>query len=420
MGTAGTVLVLVAVLGGCSGATTGESAAPGTTAPPVATPATCAWPVKADKATLNIAYPDTAATYWAQRYSLAPGERLELGWTPPDARYSSFITYASSGGALDVRTDRDLAAGPDGTATVELRGDVQPGAGGNRLAAGGTPRNSVGAAIDNAAGPGAAATAAPGTTSPGGRVDGTVIYRVYVSNDPASPSGGPLPTVTTVAADGTRRQLPPCPAPGASADAVDLVNRFGPETTTPAPAQPIFVRPANGGGNLYPNPDNVYVATIVAHRPGEVVVVRGKAPTFPDTQAGAPVTGDQQVRYWSFCTNEYRKPYPVTECAHDAQVPLDANGWYTFVVSTPEDRPANATTANGVAWLDWGSTEVDGLLLLRNMLASPSFPESATNLQPGALATSTMGAYAPRGTYCPKATFEAGGTGAGGVAACST
>ncbi|MFN8038333.1 MAG: hypothetical protein U0Q07_03885 [Acidimicrobiales bacterium] len=407
------------VSSGTAGSSPVGTSTPGTT--PVAgsavagTTATCSWPVKANKETLNVAYPDTAATYWVQRYSLGPGERLDLGWTKPNARYSSFITYALTGGALDVRTDRDLEVGPDGTATVQLSADVQPHAGGNRIAATGTATNAAGTAIDNTAGPGATAAPTTTTTASGGRADGTVIYRVYVSGDPGDPAGGPLPTVTVVRADGGRQELPPCSNPGGSADAAALVDRFGPATNVPPPAQPVFIRPANGGGNLYPNPDNVYVATIVGYQPGRVVVVRGKAPTFPDTRAGKPVTGDEQVRYWSLCTNEYRKPYPVSFCKHDDEVALDASGDYTFVVSTPGDRPANATEGNGVTWLDWGSTDVNGLLLLRNMLASPSFPESATNLKPGSLASSTMGAYAPKAVYCDKATFEQGGASACGL-----
>src|SRR4029079_715724 len=122
-----------------------------------------------------------------------------------------------------------------------------------------------------------------------------------------------------------------------------------------------------------------------------------------------PIGGDEQVRYWSMCTNEYRKPYPVNPCVLDRDGAVDADGWYTLLVSAPEDRPANATAANGVTWLDWGPTEVNGLLLLRNMLASPTFPESAINLQPGTLATTTMGDYAPKGAYCTKVAFEARG-----------
>ena len=37
----------------------------------------------------------------------------------------------------------------------------------------------------------------------------------------------------------------------------------------------------------------------------------------------------------------------------DMQVPLDADGNYTIVYSRAEDRPANATAENGVAWIEW-------------------------------------------------------------------
>jgi hypothetical protein len=59
--------------------------------------------------------------------------------------------------------------------------------------------------------------------------------------------------------------------------------------------------------------------------------------------------------------------------------------------------------------LDWGSTEADVLVLLRNMLASSSFMQATNSLEPGALAASTMGDYAPRGGYCAKAAYEQDG-----------
>jgi len=36
---------------------------------------------------------------------------------------------------------------------------------------------------------------------------------------------------------------------------------------------------------LAPNPDNRYLMAPVAWEPGRIVVVRGKAPTFPDSRA---------------------------------------------------------------------------------------------------------------------------------------
>jgi hypothetical protein len=41
-------------------------------------------------------------------------------------------------------------------------------------------------------------------------------------------------------------------------------------------------------------------------------------------------------------------------CPFDEEIPPDRSGFYTIVVSLPEDRPATATVQCGVAWMDWG------------------------------------------------------------------
>ncbi|QYG95161.1 hypothetical protein HC251_23860 [Iamia sp. SCSIO 61187] len=404
---------------GCGGDAE-QTSGPSSPAPDPAEGEVCAWPVRADEVTQNVAYPDTAATYWALSYALADGEELELAGTYPVARYASFITYGPAGGAIDVLTDSDIVPdpgganpfagdeGPPGTYTVRLTRD-EP-----QTDAGSAP--DVLAARRGAVAP-EASGGAPAPTFPEGEgppevvgvlgsgvgdddvVAGTVIYRVYLAagDDPA---GGPLPEVAVVGADGDRTPVPPCAEPAASPRAVELAEANGPPTDREAPPQPIFVRPETGTANLFPNPDNVYIATIASHRPGVVAVVTGRAPTF-----GL----DGQVRYWSLCTNEYRKPYPVSHCVADEDVVLDDEGRFTFVISTPEDRPATATTEAGVTWVDWGSTEHDAVLLLRHMLADPAFAESAVNAEPGALARDSMGAYAPDGRYCTVAAFEADG-----------
>ena len=65
-----------------------------------------------------------------------------------------------------------------------------------------------------------------------------------------------------------------------------------------------------------------------------------------------------------------------------------------------------------MAWLDWGPTTVDGLLLVRNMLPAPGFTQSALDVPAGALASATMGPYTPTGRYCAVADFARGGPGA--------
>ena len=356
----------------------------------------CAWQYVTDEATLNVAYPDTGATYWSMKLNLVAGDQVILDGTYPDARYASIITYNVSGNVVDAITDRDIT--PDAGSQNPFADPSAAAGGSYRIEA----RN------------GAAVTAGDNLLS--AAPIGTIIYRVYVSDDPADPAGGGgLPDVSVRRMDGSVVPVPTCAAQIADPAVVDLVNAFGPPTNVAPLNPPVFSRPAQTGG-LYVNPDNAYVGAVAAHQPGTVVVVRGRAPATPDTEAGvSPADPAQQMRYWSLCTNEYRKPYPVTACAYDDQVPLDGSGRYTIVTSTAADRPANATTADGVAWLDWGSTAQNMVMIARNMLPAAGFSESVFDVAPGSAATSAMGPYAPVAVRCSTATFEAGGAAACGL-----
>lgn len=396
----------------------------------------CAWAVRADEETQNVAYPDTAATYWAISYDLAPSETLELRGTFPVARYASFASYGPYGGAIDVLTDRDIQ--PDAGSTNpfssggEVTGDYRYTVTISTDETHVDQPNTIGAAPNRdtaplPSGPSPSTTRADappdrgetnrlgsGVAEEGGDVvSGAVIYRVYLADEAEDPTGGAgVPDVTLTSADGQRTEVPTCSSPGPSARARELAESYERRTDQPAPPEPVFVRPPVGEANLFPNPDNVYVATVVEHRPGRVVVVQGTSPTFPDSSDGRQVGRGEQVRYWSLCTNEFRKPYPVTACAADRDTVLDSAGLYTFVISTPQDRPVNATPDNRVTWLDWGSTEVNNLLLLRHMLPDPEFPHAARNVEPGTLADSVMGPYAPLARYCETTAFERGGAAA--------
>lgn len=364
----------------------------------------CAWPVIANREALNVAYPDAGATYFATRYRLAPGQRLELRGAFPFARYTNFVTYGVAGNAVDSLTDRDIEPDP---------GSDNPFA---------TPGASTDPAhrrytvvVDPSATPGGDDNTVAPAASPGSIVNGTILQRIYVPDDDADVHGGvPLPELVVRNADGSTVPVPACADQRPDPTVTDLLNLFGPATDQPAYDPPRVNRPASVGG-LFANPDNVYVAAVLAHQPGRVVVVRGRAPSFPDTRAGDSPTEATQLRYWSMCMNEYRKPYPVTDCATDAETTLDGGGDYTYVVSTAADRPTTATDEHGVTWIEWGSTQVDGLLILRHMLADPSFSESASSVAPGSPAAPTMGVYAPRVAYCERTTFDAGGAAACGL-----
>ena len=360
----------------------------------------CGWPLKGNKEILNVAYPDSGATYFTTKYTLLPGQRLILRGTYAEARYMSLITYDIKGDVVDSLADVKINPDPgsknpfvDETAshdplqrrwTVNISPDIFAGSG--------QLTNQMSAASL-----------------------GSVMMRVYVPTNPLPAGGGeqafgsPLPEMTVLTAGGVATPIATCGTQGSDPDAAKLVSLFGPPTNDP-PSNPLAFKRPSSTSSLYPNPDNTYLSSISRYHTGTVLVVRGKAPTTPNTQAGVSAATPSQLRYWSLCTNEYIKPYPVTDCVFDAEVPLDGSGYYTIVVSTPADRPANATQANGVAWLDWGNRVVDLLLLFRNMLPAASFTQSAVSVAPGQLATTTMGEFAPLEATCSTATFESGGS----------
>jgi len=113
------------------------------------------------------------------------------------------------------------------------------------------------------------------------------------------------------------------------------------------------------------------------------------------------------VRYWSFCTYD-SEGEALVGCAPDYQSAIRGQG-FTLVVSSPANRPANATAANGVTWLPWGDQPA-AQIVYRNMLPSASFPYAAESItSPTQSVTQTMGPYYPSGVYCSTATFERGG-----------
>jgi hypothetical protein len=249
----------------------------------------------------------------------------------------------------------------------------------------------------------------------GGLSVGFLTLRVYVPNNPADLTGGAGLPALSVATNGNEVSVPTCATQVVNPSLTTLVNLILPDpTATPGPT-PTFVR--QNGDNLFPNPDNAYASTLTSYQPGRVVVVTGKAPTTPDTRAGDSPTLASDMRYWSLCDNEYRRPFPVDGvdgCVSDHQVPLDGSGNYTVVVSPAGDRPATADAAHHVAWLDWTNTSVTGVLIMRNMVVDPSFAQSIAGVAVGDPVSSTMGAYAPVAKYCSASSFDSVG-----AAACS-
>jgi len=176
---------------------------------------------------------------------------------------------------------------------------------------------------------------------------------------------------------------------------------------------------------LYPTPANAYMSGYASRLFGpnaeghNILVLHAKMPTHPNTFLLNPVNNSagKQLRYWSLCNYASISKSTLLEagsaCLFDEEVPTNAEGNYTIVVSLPEDRPKNANPLCGVAWMNWGTVgdregrpDLD-LLTIRNQLSNPSFAQSIEKVTVPGTEEEVMGAYYPHGSYMTKQEFEA-------------
>ena len=128
---------------------------------------------------------------------------------------------------------------------------------------------------------------------------------------------------------------------------------------------------------------------------------------------------DAQTQYWSLVSCEAAPSGQIVDGLTDMQVPLDADGNYTIVVSRKEDRPSNATLENGVAWIEW-SPRGEGIDGPKNRAGfrhadaahdgeQSRLGESPDKVTKPGMEEAVMGPYLPKGEYTTKAAFEANG-----------
>jgi hypothetical protein len=393
---------------------------------------------KFDPATVNVAFPDDSARYWLGVYQAVPGTRIRLTGRFAHARYISYNVYDQAQRPLDALADVEL---------VPNAGSVNPFvAGADRTA----PSRSYTAFIDFGKIP---AHRAPNTLYTGTgqnglpNYNGSFIYRLYVPDAGTSETGGVgLPTAR-IERKGAQPGAPsPCtntekPSVGginellanqegigsSSGPVPALFDRNPPKwrkfTNLPASvadsltdsdlADPLFqaqrkldLQHVGGSGGFLSNKHNAYLTAGLNKAFGPVAVARLRAPGFPDTRSGTPVMPAAPLRYWSLCSND-----PATQrfigCVNDDRAAVGADGFVTLVVSTPANRPSNATAACGVNWLPWGPNARD-VLIYRHMLPDPAFTQ-AIQFATFEHEAATMGDYFPVSHYETKAGFEATG-----------
>ena len=198
--------------------------------------------------------------------------------------------------------------------------------------------------------------------------------------------------------------------------------------------------PATDSGGFANNPDTVYMAAPFSLGFGShekiadkiksieniesiarIAVVRAKMPTHQSTRHHQRTwTPDTDVRYWSVSTGGTPPSGLGWHSLFDEEVPVDDEGYFTIVMSWPEDRPKNAIKEHGVAWIPFGDGEghyVGGrtwinIMYMRYTDSNPTWAESPKKIPPPTPENPipqdpfVMKEYYPRARYMTKGEFE--------------
>lgn len=373
---------------------------------------------------------------------MPPGAQLRFKGAYPYARHASFNTYDEKGQPLD-RINDDLIE-PDAAGGVNpfRVGAARDGASRDYHIDVLSTELKAGSQISDA-------SRAPNAlyASKNGNVQ--IIYRVYVPDHGRDTKGGvPLPRPIMTRADGSKvegKEL--CQAIVRKDGAVhnisvptevqrELYALPGRSRFQPAQAEPKWDASFNFGltasrmligtayepmrekqdhtrrGALYSTLDNTYMAMYVDNRLGQVLVLEGKAPRTPRTRMGEKTMEAADLRYWSVCKYRSLANASVDSCLYDEQVPQDKNQHFVIAISDAADRPSNARSECGVAWMPWGTGDGmgnphGGMLLWRQMLPAASFrPHTIFGTTRLNEEKAVLGDYYPNARYMSKAEFE--------------
>lgn len=384
----------------------------------------------------NIAYPEGNATYWARVMTGAIGSTVTIKGQFPAARYMGIQVYDIEHNVRSAIGDQDI--NPDSGSNNPFRAGATAELGTYtvKLVFGATP-----------------ATPAPNTIYSDGLTEIGLLYRVYYPNNVKSLIGSTTsPALPTIKQDGVKMATcKPRPILPKSDTVNGHIDQYDFTGTIPADTRPVTNPPSlllsitNPFTPFYPSADNNYMSALISRQfmtapyDYNMVVMRMKAPTFPNTQLGeAPwlATTERQVRFWSVCENEPLTT-GVTRCLADGQsTPLD--GYVTVVFSDPSNKPsASQLQTWGASWLPLGALTADdvvydidgnpktnadgiywyGFILYRQTIANPSWTQSmaAVGQLPRTQVKAAMGDYYPKIGYCRKSDFKKLGAGCIGL-----
>ena len=398
-------------------------------------PRDCFWargPVSSDPY-INIAYPDANVFYWAAAFSTPEESTLEIMGDYPYSRYMSFFSYDENGRPVESLTDYQIKS--DST---------------NPFISGNQRSNSYRAYSIDVLNAKSSVTKTTDVQN-GMSVSNTlytpqykknqqlIVYRIYLPNKNTDVTGGvKLPQPLLTLSDGTKligedacKALKSSQPLQISLDALGippdeynkLINQPEKPDTWPShnPTKwfiqldrksligmytgDIDPNAPRSEGGFYPNLDNDYIRAIINRKHGKVLIVRGKAPTTPQTYNGESISSKTDLRYWSLCSNQSFVNTRVNDCLFDEEIPVNKNGFYTIAISRVEDRPRNATKECGMAWLPMAD-DGDGMfdedvtiIQFRHMLPANDFKHAIQKVMMQDQLETVMGPYMPKARY---------------------
>ena len=406
-------------------------------------PKDCFWsrgPHSADPY-INLAYPDANVFYWAATFTMPEDVELYLDGDFPLARYMSIISYDGRGRPLESLADYLIEPEKDSiNPFINSNSRIDK----NRAYKIQVLNNSP--VTDRETGKISKISSYNTLNAPSyGPNQQLIIYRVYLPDNKTGPLGGVnLPQLKVIKDGKTYAGNDACKILNASQNLAITIDAAGippmmyrelasqtdkPETW-PAKNPPewyiqmdrqsligIYTGEFNNKaprstGGFFPNLDNHYLRTIINRKYGKVVLLKAKAPFTPKTYNSNPTYKENELRYWSVCSNQSFGNTRVNDCLFDEEIPLDKNGYFTIFVSRLKDRPRNANKECGYAWLpmaDDGDGVFDedvSIIQFRHMLARDDFSNSIQSVESQNDTKKVMKEYFPKSRYFMKNQVE--------------